>query len=324
MESTGIPGSSSLQNCNVMKRILTILLLSFIALYGSSQDKRNKERDIKTTDLYLYGEATADTQEEATSLAKKILASRVYDFEPGLINNSDALEQAIGKSEHYISMPRGIKFRTIAFMLKTEVQELAKNAALTTAGLPAPTNEDSSRSLPAKAEKQEGPPTTVVAVTPPEEGKVQSPEPVIQRKSLTEVEQEKQAEEQKQAEAVQPEAIPAENQVQASTGNESGHVEIRKTFSSGEDLLQYILTIDDARILQKLFDEQKRKGMMIYGGKSTLSFPDKCYLVVYSRDGVVKAYLDKGRVTRKNLLTGAMESLNSYENEPFIWFQLMN
>ena len=324
MERTGIPESSSLQNCNVMKRILTILLLSFIALYGSSQDKRNKERDIKTTDLYLYGEATADTQEEATSLAKKILASRVYDFEPGLINNSDALEQAIGKSEHYISMPRGIKFRTIAFMLKTEVQELAKNAAMATAGIPASTNEDSSRALPAKAEKQKGSPTNVVTVIPPEEEAVQFQEPPIQRKSLTEAEQKKQDKEQTQDGAVHPEAAPDENLVQPSTGNESGHTEIRKTFSSGKDLLQYIMTVNDARILQKLFDEQKRKGMMIYGGKSTLSFPDKCYLVVYSRDGVVKAYLDKGRVTRKNLLTGTMESLNDFENEPFIWFQLMN
>ncbi|WP_107822617.1 hypothetical protein [Mangrovibacterium marinum] len=298
-----------------MKQILTILLFCFISLYGSSQNKRNKERDIKTTDLYLYGEATADTQDEATNLAKKMLASRIYDFEPGLINNSESLEQAIDKSEHYISMPRGIKFRTIAFMLKTEVQELANDAAMATAEESATTDKPSPAASPEP--EQAAAPVPVAAVTPPQEQNPQSGEPAVHRQSLAEIEQETQKRN-------QAEATADEKHAQTSTDETSEQPQIRSSFSSGEDLLQYILTIEDARILQKLFDEQKGKGMMIYGGKSTLSFPDKCYLVVYSRNGVVKAYLDKGRVSRKNLLTDTMESLNNYGNEPFIWFQLMN
>lgn len=295
-----------------MKRTIILLLFCFVSYCGSSQDKRNKERDIKTTDLYLYGEATADTQDEATTLAKKILASRVYDFEPGLINNSEALEVTINKSEHYISMPRGVKFRTIAFIMKSEVQDLAKKTALSTAGLPAIAPENSVQSASTDAKKSELVPANVVELNTKEEESSQSAEPTEQEESVPEITQKEMG---KESEA---------DKKQFSTENNTGEKEIRNSFSSGQDLLNYMITIDSARVLQKLFDEQKRKGMLIYGGKNTLSFPDKCYLVFYNHNGEVKAYLDKGRESRKNLRTGEPEELNKFGNEPFIWFQLMN
>jgi hypothetical protein len=190
-------------------------------------------------------------------------------------------------------MERGIKFRSIAFCPKSDIKNLVKTAPVNVSKEPI-------------IEKQE-----------PSQNVVIENQNVVQTVSVP-------ISKSKSPAKVQPIIEQEEKDSGVIANNEVSSIPLQSDFANSKELLNYILTINDARKLGKLFDEQKHKGMLIFGGKTSISFPDKCYIVFYSRDGVVTAYLDKGSSMRKNLITGEMESMNLYKDNPYIWFQLMN
>lgn len=74
-------------------------------------------------------------------------------------------------------------------------------------------------------------------------------------------------------------------------------------------------------ILKTLIDQ---KAITSYGKGKTNKQPEDCYWVIYDRAGNIKAVLDKGKTTRRNLKSNRNESLTMYEGKGFgaIWFQI--
>lgn len=73
--------------------------------------------------------------------------------------------------------------------------------------------------------------------------------------------------------------------------------------------------------LKTLIDQ---KAITSYGKGKTNKQPENCYWVIYDRAGNIKAVLDKGKTTRRNLKTNRNESLSNYEGKGYgaIWFQI--
>lgn len=308
-----------------MKRC-TFLFIAWMLLFSGlrAQENHNQERSIKTTDLYLYGEATADTEQDATDIARRILQSKVYDFEPALINRSEPVDKLLSDSNHYISMPRGIKYRTIAFVLKSDVSALVKVEVVDQQGKPQPKSEE-----PAVVEKDsKGSSLGRVPIN-----QSTKTEKIATNTDLTDSntqyvdENEVKSSSDSSQLAIEEEVLSdqpvVESEAPAPTVS-TDIVELKHDFRSHDELLEYILTIDQAAVLQRLFDEQKRKGMLIYGGPKSQPNANSCYLVYYSREGQVIAFLDKGMENRQNMQTGVVENRQKYDNHPFVWFKLMN
>lgn len=74
-------------------------------------------------------------------------------------------------------------------------------------------------------------------------------------------------------------------------------------------------------ILKTLIDQ---KAITSYGKGKTNKQPENCYWVIYDRAGNIKAVLDKGKTTRRNLKSNRNESLSNYEGKGFgaIWFKI--
>lgn len=110
--------------------ILMVLAVFFIANPISAQEngddeKRTVEREIKTSGLYLYGEAVGKDKSEATKLAKSMLVAEI---------NKEALNhpewqlaktikaEGVEYTADLIDMPRGNKTRVIAYLKKENIQ----------------------------------------------------------------------------------------------------------------------------------------------------------------------------------------------------------
>lgn len=292
-----------------MKYILILLVFCLIKIYGLAQTAsiQEVERKIKTSNLYLYGESISDNQDEAISLAKKILVSKMIEFDPSLVNESNQVESVIMESKDFISMPRGIKFRAIAFILKTEVKG-SSNLAMTNKG----------------QETQQLQEQKTIENNESEEKKHLQEANPLQPEQIKSTKESQIAPELIAVSKVPPNVNEEVKHVSDLSSNKIENNNFRQNFSNGSELLQYILSVKDVSILSKLFEDQKHKGMLVYGGKNSMSFPDKCYIVFYSQEGSVKAYLDKGSQSRKNLITGELESIDKYKDILFIWFQIMN
>ena len=75
--------------------------------------------------------------------------------------------------------------------------------------------------------------------------------------------------------------------------------------------------------LKEIMEPLKAKGKIIdYGKYATAKNPEECYLIVYDPAGNIKAWLDKGKDTRKNLKTQKPDSIKNYRGCGAIWFKI--
>ena len=111
-------------------QISLILLLAFPAMAQQQADEsaaRAKEREIKTSGDYLYGESVANTKEEAVKLAKAILVSEINKE---ILTRTDwqYAKEISAKEVEYsvesIDLARGSKMRAIAYVRKDGIEAI--------------------------------------------------------------------------------------------------------------------------------------------------------------------------------------------------------
>lgn len=113
----------------MMKTILNILFLMLIPCAGlSAQDDGAMKKKInsvkKNTSVYLYGEATAATEQEARDLAEDILHNEINKWAATkkklqgstnlIVNNKQSLWTSM-------SLPRGNMYRAFVYVKKTDI-----------------------------------------------------------------------------------------------------------------------------------------------------------------------------------------------------------
>jgi len=122
-----------MHNYKKMKQLIQLSLLIFMAFPALSQQQadessaRAKEREIKTSGEYLYGESVANTKAEAIKLAKSILASEInkeiltrQDWQFAKEISAKDVEYAVES----IDLARGSKMRAIAFVRKDGIEAI--------------------------------------------------------------------------------------------------------------------------------------------------------------------------------------------------------
>ena len=121
-----------------MNRLYFILMSSILICAGNpvsaqtngEDEKRIVEREIKTSGLYLYGEAVGKDKAEATKLAKSMLISEINrevmnhpEWQFAKTIKADAVEYAADM----IDLARGNRVRAIAYLKKDNIQAIFSN-----------------------------------------------------------------------------------------------------------------------------------------------------------------------------------------------------
>ena len=115
-----------------MKQLIQLSLIMLFAFQAMAQQTaeeiaaRAKEREIKTSGDYLYGESVADTREEAIQVAKSILASEInreiltrQDWQHAKEISDQDMEAV-----KCIDLARGSKMRAIAYVRKDGIEAI--------------------------------------------------------------------------------------------------------------------------------------------------------------------------------------------------------
>jgi len=110
---------------NRMKQLILLLLTGFsigtlCAQQSDEAANRALEREVKTSGNYLYGEAVANTKEEAADMAKTALASEIHN-EHLLQGAAFSQTQDEEYNTNIIELMRGNKFRVIAYIKKDDI-----------------------------------------------------------------------------------------------------------------------------------------------------------------------------------------------------------
>ena len=75
--------------------------------------------------------------------------------------------------------------------------------------------------------------------------------------------------------------------------------------------------------LEKTMKPLKDQGKIeAYGKYTTMTDPAQCYLIIYDQQADIRAFLDKGESSRKNLKTGLDDSEKNYRGCGAIWFKV--
>lgn len=274
---------------------LLINILFSIFLVAQSDDetaKRAMEREIKTSGNYLYGEAVADTKEEATKAARTALLSEINQE---IVNNRDwqYAKSIQAKDVEYnadlIDLMRGNKYRAIAYIKKDNLEVVFDDKA--------PEINLSDKEEPEKKKENEKKP--------------EKKEEVVVEEVKAEVEKVEIA-------PVVEEVAPV-----APVAPEMPKDEEKEYYYKNNDLLGQIVRAPSAREVNKILADNKKNGKAMYGAMESLSNPANAYLVVYKKSGELVAILDKSsQDARRDLITGEMKGKDIYTGNQVIWFQI--
>ena len=98
-------------------------------------------------------------------------------------------------------------------------------------------------------------------------------------------------------------------------------VVVEKPKTVADEVLERLLPLTKFQDLQSVMTPLKNDGKILDMGKyATMKDAASCYLIVYDREGNIKAFLDKGTNERRNLKTGADDSEKNYHGCGALWF----
>lgn len=96
-----------------------------------------------------------------------------------------------------------------------------------------------------------------------------------------------------------------------------------QTIQNEQSVLKQILSVKFFHQLKGIIEPLYQNGYIKnYGKYANMRDPSKCYLIIYSPDGDIRAFLGKGTSIRKNLITGTNDSEHNYSGCGAIWLQL--
>ena len=282
-----------------MKKLALILITwgcawALPAQQPDETTKRALEREVKTSGAFLYGEALANTKEEAMKAAKTVL---ITEINKEILNNYDwkfANTIHAKDVEYYsdmIELMRGNKFRVIAYTKKDNLTAIFQN-------YDPPKVELSDKNV--NSSEPENIQQTLINTSPAVVA-IGDFQPVEVTVSAI-------APEKPQFEIVDE----TSNQQSAFSGT-----------TSSDDLLGQIVRASSPRQIQMILDSNKKNGKAAYGTMDKLKQQEAAYLLVLNNTGAIVAILDKGSVNiRKDLISGETYGREIFNNNNVIWFQL--
>ena len=256
--------------------------------------KRVLEREVKTSGAFLYGEAVANSKDEAVKAAKSAL---ITEINKEILNNYDwqfANTIHAKDVEYYsdmIDLMRGNKFRVIAYVKQENLTAIFNNYE-------PPEVELTDKNI--NSLEQENLQQKVIDTSPT----------VVAIENV------------KPFDVTVTAVVPEKPQFEIVDETLHQQTAFRGATSSN-DILGQIISSSSPRQIQMILDSNKKNGKAAYGTMDKLKQQEAAYLLVLNQTGAIVAILDKGSVNlRKDLISGETYGREIFNNNNVIWFQL--
>ncbi len=111
----------------IRKLLLTVFLalsVSGLSAQQTAEEQKKEINRIKKSSLYLYGEATMPTEQEAKDLAEELLYADINEWVAGQKKMSNAPKVVVNNTKQLwggVSLPRGNMFRAFFYVKKSDI-----------------------------------------------------------------------------------------------------------------------------------------------------------------------------------------------------------
>ncbi len=273
--------------------ILIFAVLSTLDLFaqtGEYDEEKKQINQIKRDNNYLYADELDETEEGALDLAKTILEMEVQQH---ITDNNikdpstEVIRVNMEDRLKTIELKRGEMFRVFAYILKD-------NLILD--------------------KEQDTEFENVLSATEPEikEDILSDKEINVDEGIVPDILEDKYVEQ----EHVNKETFRNEIEERA-CGNES--------VKTGNLILDELTAFRSVRDIQPYLEKKKQLGDLMFGKMSSNLSLENSYLIIFNKNGEIKALLDKGTNSRRNLMTGKTDdNLSNYRDYGVVWIQLFN
>ena len=330
-----------------MKRlVLTITMMLAFApvLLAQNNDDKQKISDVKRSEnLYLYSDCTRSTEEAALKDAQSQLFRKIetYAQEQGTPKVDDKFKETISDSVYTITAPRGDdKFRAFLYVTRSSINQAFHRSGATNQGV-VPQRQPSTTGYPTEANRPSNQPSNQPANSPsisqsvaanqpaqqptqqpaanrpaqqPAQQPVANPQQPAQQPAVNRPAQQPAANRPAQQPAQQPVASrPAQQPVAQPVQQVSDDDISDAPLSDSEDVLSVMRQTKRISTLRANLEVWKASGAISHYGKiNTISNVDDYYLVLYTRNGDIRAILSPATPDRTNILTGAPDQMSNY------------
>ena len=330
-----------------MKRlVLTITMMLAFApvLLAQNNDDKQKISDVKRSEnLYLYSDCTRSTEEAALKDAQSQLFRKIetYAQEQGTPKVDDKFKETISDSVYTITAPRGDdKFRAFLYVTRSSINQAFHRSGATNQGV-VPQRQPSTTGYPTAANRPSNQPSNQPANSPsisqsvaanqpaqqptqqpaanrpaqqPAQQPVANPQQPAQQPAVNRPAQQPAANRPAQQPAQQPVASrPAQQPVAQPVQQVSDDDISDAPLSDSEDVLSVMRQTKRISTLRANLEVWKASGAISHYGKiNTISNVDDYYLVLYTRNGDIRAILSPATPDRTNILTGAPDQMSNY------------
>lgn len=278
---------------------MLMVLLLLLPMATAQADKGNLEKinKIKKNHSYVYGEATMTEKPAALQAAMDILEANILEW---VTERSKAdVEKIVATDIRHlvdtIFLRRVNMVRAFVYVKKSKLIPVFSKSGL--AIIDPSANNDNEESI--------GETRVIDSSSAPFKGNTES-------------------------HAVNPDEKPQVEQkdnLAADEHNITQNKSVEKNVSpqnsdSKTKALQKIQSVRSFFDLESVMKPLKQQGIIAdYGKYSTLKNPEEAYLIIYDPAGNIRAVLDPGTDTRRNLKTNADDSLKNYRGCGAIWFK---
>lgn len=325
--------------------ILCMLLAGFGKLFAQTEDPFAKERaqirEIKLSNHYYYSDVSSSSEEDTRAMARQLVVLAIQQEEP----EAKDVAGLVADSCRYIELKRIDRPRIFAYISKETVAvwlyrkkhpEAAEMPAKAEAATPVAAKADTVAKQDTVVQK----PAAVAADTVVADTVAVVADSVAKDTVLKDTVV-------KDTVAVVPVPVQVVDTVKESvvlrdtmkvtvqdtlkvTVYDTARVTVTDTVrkiheikTSGNERLDRIIAMKTISQVQTYFVAEKKAGRMMFGKMDSVVNPEKCYLLIFSRDGKVVAVLNRGKDSRVNLTTGkAGDSHTNYPGHGVIWFLL--
>lgn len=143
----------------MIRKLLLTVSLAFVVsgLFAQQTDGEQKKEinRIKKSSLYLYGEATMETEQEAKDLAQELLYANINEWVAGQKKMSNAPKVVVNNTQKLwgcVSLPRGNMFRAFFYVKKSDILPVENTQEI----VPVPTPSDGDSELLSSSSATEG------------------------------------------------------------------------------------------------------------------------------------------------------------------------
>lgn len=274
-------------NINKYKRVALVATALLIGLSATAQTTSKQINQIKRSPLYLYAEATMESETEAQSVAYELLLQQVQEYiasSKSLSAADNVLIKDVKTKGESLSMMRGEMHRVFVYVKKYDIEAVSNTVAVNN-------NTNTAVNLPAQGATTTTQSTPVPTVT-------ETPAPA------------------------QPTSQQQQQQQPAATATTTGKVESPLTGWQQMAMVSLLECPDMTSVRAKLNRLKAEYKIKRYGNADNCPSATDAYWAIFDGSGKLVTILGPGTTQRIDYKNMQYSSLSEYKGMNALWFNL--